>query len=174
MNNVLNFKSFFNFLGRNKGYTAIDLFGLSVSLMFVILIATYVVGELSTDRNNENADRIYAVSNGQDIGSAYQIGYRLEERYPEIEKVCHVLCRIFDNTLIQRGNETLTANLMLADTTFFDFFNVPLIQGNREQALAARNYAVISESFANKFFGHSRSGYSVPGREYQSGRTEYV
>ena len=153
MNNVLNFKSFFNFLGRNKGYTAIDLFGLSVSLMFVILIATYVVGELSTDRNNENADRIYAVSNGQDIGSAYQIGYRLEERYPEIEKVCHVLCRIFDNTLIQRGNETLTANLMLADTTFFDFFNVPLIQGNREQALAARNYAVISESFANKFFG---------------------
>lgn len=153
MNNVLNFKSFFNFLGRNKGYTAIDLFGLSVSLMFVILIATYVVGELSTDRGNENAARIYAVSDGEDIGSAYQIGYRLEERYPEIEKVCHVLCRIFDNTLIQRGNETLTANLMLADTTFFDFFNVPLIQGNREQALAARNYAVISESFANKFFG---------------------
>ena len=87
MNNVLNFKSFFNFLGRNKGYTAIDLFGLSVSLMFVILIATYVVGELSTDRGNENAARIYAVSDGEDIGSAYQIGYRLEERYPEIETV---------------------------------------------------------------------------------------
>ena len=44
MSNILNFKSFLNFLGRNKGYTAIDLFGLSVSLMFVILIATYVVG----------------------------------------------------------------------------------------------------------------------------------
>ena len=57
MSNILNFKSFLNFLGRNKGYTAIDLFGLSVSLMFVILIATYVVGELSTDRYHEKGDR---------------------------------------------------------------------------------------------------------------------
>lgn len=35
----LNFRSFFNFLGRNKLYAAINIFGLSVSLMFVILIA---------------------------------------------------------------------------------------------------------------------------------------
>ena len=37
MNNLLNIKSFLKFLSRNKGYTAIDVFGLSVSLMFVIL-----------------------------------------------------------------------------------------------------------------------------------------
>ena len=42
MNNLLNIKSFLKFLSRNKGYTAIDVFGLSVSLMFVILIAVYV------------------------------------------------------------------------------------------------------------------------------------
>ncbi len=34
MNNLLNIKSFLKFLSRNKGYTAIDVFGLSVSLMF--------------------------------------------------------------------------------------------------------------------------------------------
>ena len=37
MNNLLNFKSFFKFLGRNKAYTLIDVFGLSVSLMFVVI-----------------------------------------------------------------------------------------------------------------------------------------
>lgn len=65
MSNLLNLKSFFKFLGRNKGYTAIDLFGLSVSLMFVILIATYVTGELMTDRYHEKADRIYVLGNGE-------------------------------------------------------------------------------------------------------------
>ncbi|KKB48351.1 ABC transporter permease [Parabacteroides gordonii] len=154
MSNILNFKSFLNFLGRNKAYTAIDLFGLSVSLMFVILIASYVVGELSTDRYHEKAERIYELSNGRDIGSAFEIGYRLEERYPEIEKVCHVFCNIFDHLPIQNGDQNLTVNLMLADTTFFDFFNFPLVKGNWEQALAAKNYAVISESFANKYFGN--------------------
>ena len=39
----LDFRSFFNFLGRNKLYTAINIFGLSLSLMFVILIADYTV-----------------------------------------------------------------------------------------------------------------------------------
>jgi len=154
MSNILNFKSFLNFLGRNKAYTAIDLFGLSVSLMFVILIASYVAGELSTDRYHEKVERIYELSNGRDIGSAFEIGYRLEERYPEIEKVCHVFCNIFDHLPIQNGDQTLTVNLMLADTTFFDFFNFPLVKGNWEQALAAKNYAVISESFANKYFGN--------------------
>lgn len=44
MNNLLNFKSFFKFLGRNKAYTLIDVFGLSVSLMFVLLIAVGLYG----------------------------------------------------------------------------------------------------------------------------------
>lgn len=154
MNNLLNLKSFLKFLRRNQAYTAIDIFGLSVSLMFVILIATYVVGELSTDRFHEKADRIQVLTNGQYLGSAYQIGYRLEERYPEIEKVCHVITRVFDNTPLQKDAQNLTANLMLADTTFFDFFSFPLIKGTREDALAARDYAVISQSFANRYFGN--------------------
>lgn len=154
MNNLLNLKSFFKFLGRNKTYTVIDLFGLSVSLMFVILIATFVTGELSTDRYHEKADRICVLGNGEFTGSAYQIGYRLEERYPEIEKVCHVMTRIFDGTPLEKGETKLTANLMLTDTTFFDFFNFPLLRGNKEQILAAKNYAVISESFANRFYGN--------------------
>ena len=39
MNLLLNWKTYLKFLSRNKGYTEIDLFGLSVSLMFVLVIA---------------------------------------------------------------------------------------------------------------------------------------
>ena len=41
MNVISNWKTYMKFLSRNKGYTAIDLFGLSVSLMFVLFIAVY-------------------------------------------------------------------------------------------------------------------------------------
>lgn len=152
MSNFLNLKSFFKFLGRNKAYTAIDLFGLSVSLMFVILIATYVTSELTTDRYHENVDRTFVMTDGEYMGSAYQIGYRLEERYPEIEKVCHVMTRVWDNTPLRKGDANMTANLMLADSTFFDFFSFPLIVGDKHTALSARNSAVISQSFANRYF----------------------
>lgn len=127
MSNFLNLKSFFKFLARNKAYTAINLFGLSVSLMFVILIATYVTGELTTDRYHENVDRTFVLTDGEYMGSACQIGYRLEERYPEIGKVCHVMTRVWDKTPLQKGDASLTANLMLADSTFFDFFSFPLV-----------------------------------------------
>ena len=57
MNNLLNIKSFLKFLGKNKAYTVIDVFGLSVSLMFVILISIYTVQELSVDKFQEHGDR---------------------------------------------------------------------------------------------------------------------
>ena len=38
MKQLFNLKSYFTFLSRNKVYTAINVFGLSISLMFVIII----------------------------------------------------------------------------------------------------------------------------------------
>ena len=69
MNNLLNIKSFLKFLSRNKGYTAIDVFGLSVSLMFVILIAVYVERELNIDKQQANYDRIVAIGNEEFLES---------------------------------------------------------------------------------------------------------
>ena len=66
MNNLLNFKSFFKFLGRNKAYTLIDVFGLSVSLMFVLLIAVYTVQEMS--QINSIPRRIVSIWSGMKIG----------------------------------------------------------------------------------------------------------
>ena len=73
MNNLLNIKSFLKFLSRNKGYTAIDVFGLSVSLMFVILIAVYVERELNIDKQQANYDRIVAIGNEE---SRFPIGWK--------------------------------------------------------------------------------------------------
>jgi len=151
MTNLLNFKSFFKFLGKNKFYTAIDIFGLSVSLMFVVIIAVYTVQELSTDNFQAKKDRIYVVSNESYLGSAYRLAAHLQNRYPEIEQVCPTVTH-FDNMTPYVGETKTNATLMFTDTTFFDMFSFPLIQGDPHRVLEAKNYAVISESYANRVF----------------------
>lgn len=154
MNNLLNLKSFIKFLSRNKAYTAIDIFGLSVSLMFVILISVYTVQELSTDRFQEKADRIYVLGCEDNFGIAYRIGERVQERYPEIEKVCHTVCG-WENIPTTIHDKKISSDLMFADSTFFDIFSFRLISGTPQEVLAARNYAVISQSYAKSIFGDS-------------------
>ena len=46
---------------RNKVFSFINIAGLAIGLSCFILIASYVAGELSCDRYNEKADRIYRV-----------------------------------------------------------------------------------------------------------------
>lgn len=153
MNNLLNLKSFFKFLGRNKAYTCIDVFGLSISLMFVLLIAVYTVQELSTDRQHTKADRIYVVGGDGWMGTGAAIPYKIKERYPEVEKACPVVPNNFSGSKVVSGDRKMKADLMFADSTFFEFFDFQLERGSRDQALAALDYAVISSSFARKMFG---------------------
>ena len=52
MKTIFDFRAFLNFLGRNKLYTAINIFGFSVSLMFVILLVTYTRQEYAVTRKS--------------------------------------------------------------------------------------------------------------------------
>lgn len=153
MSNLLDIKSFLKFLSRNKGYTAIDVFGLSVSLMFVILIAVYVERELNIDKQQANYDRIVIVGNESFLESAVPVPYWLEERYPEIEKVCPVITDQGKGKQLFYGDKKLTADLAYADSTFFDLFSFKVLDGDRDRLLEDPYSAVVSESFARKVFG---------------------
>ncbi|MDR0748067.1 MAG: ABC transporter permease [Tannerellaceae bacterium] len=155
MNNLLNFTSFLNFLKRNKAFTAINVFGLSVSLMFVILILVYVSQGLSTDRFQQHADRVYVIGHGEGMGFAWRIGQRVAEKYPEIEKMCPLA--FFAGRGVFLGDKKYKADIAMVDTTFFSMFTFPLAEGDPSTALATREYAVISETFARKAFAGSNA-----------------
>ena len=153
MNNLLNIRSFFKFLKKNKAYTAIDIFGLSVSLMFVILISVYTVQELSVDNFQTDRDRICIVAHSEGTAVAIPIAYRLQERYPEIEKVCPVVLSNISDLQVYYGDKKLKAEACCADSTFFNFFSFKLLAGNKVEVLKDRYSAVLSETFAKKMFG---------------------
>src|SRR3954471_6870345 len=56
------FKTALKVFSRNKGFTAINIIGLSVGIAACMLIVMYVINELSYDKYNVNADRIYRIT----------------------------------------------------------------------------------------------------------------
>lgn len=150
MNNPLHLKSYFKFLGRNKLYTLINVLGLSVSLMFVILIATYTSQELSVDKFHKNADRIYALGREDIIATGYGIVPYLASRYPEIDKMT-AYSSVQSNVGIGESRHNVSINCV--DSTFLDIFSFKLLDGD-PSVLNRTTEVFVSESFAQKAFGN--------------------
>ncbi|MEO6633831.1 MAG: ABC transporter permease, partial [Mucilaginibacter sp.] len=55
-------KTAYRSLLKNKGFTLLNVLGLSVGLATCLLIVFYVVDELSYDRYNTKSDRIYRIT----------------------------------------------------------------------------------------------------------------
>lgn len=156
MNNIFNIKPYMTFLGRNKWYTLITVFGFSVSLMFVILIGLYTQQEYNVDRWHSRAGRICKLvtltADSTYIGGSHRIiGRDLVKAYPEFDMECAVHTESKILTAKPNG-EYVKLNYLFAEPDFFYFFDFGLLSGNRKQALANDGDAVISQSAAIQLF----------------------
>ncbi len=150
---MINLSTYFKFLSRNKFYTFVTTFGFAVSLMFVVLIAVYVTQELSVDKFQENGDRIYVMANENNISSADRIGYQIMQHFPEVEVALPIALNVAGGVVTINDGQRLGAETMMTGEEFFQVFSFPLVEGNKEDVLRARNSAVVSETFARKAFG---------------------
>jgi putative ABC transport system permease protein len=158
---MIKFNTFIKYLEKNKLYTFIEIFGLSVSLMFVILTGVYTSQELSVDSFQEKKDRLYLMASEDSYGFAYKLAGKLKDKYPEIEEVCPYFA-VFKKTAVTLGEEKASADLLFVDPSFFSMMSFPVINGDAGTALVARDYAVISESFARMAFpGRNPLGQSI-------------
>ena len=145
-------KSFWNFLKKNKLYAAVNLVGLTVSMAFVLLLAVYVQRQLSTDSFQQNADRIYAVTNEEDVDMGYWLDKHLKNNFPEIEKSCCV-ANMSSASSFSINDEIVYGSMMSADSTFFDIFSYDLAAGNKADWHLSWDRCMVSEEFANAHFG---------------------
>jgi putative ABC transport system permease protein len=149
----------FRNLKKDKGFSAINIFGLALGLATCLLITLFVVDELSYDRYNTNADRIYRISadihiNGNTFNSTstpFPMGIALVKDYPAIEKA--VRFGQPGDMLVKKGTETIMEqHAVFADSTLFDVFSLSMIAGNPRTALVQPYSMVISETMARKYF----------------------
>ena len=143
-------KTYFTFLERNKLFTFVNVAGLSISLMFVLLIANMVTRQLTVDKDLPDADRITVFANEYWAGGHYNLGDRLQSRYPEIEDWCAMSVGA---PFVQINDKTVQVWTGIVKKNFFEFFRLPLVEGNREQLLTDDNSIVLTRSAAIRLFG---------------------
>lgn len=150
---------------KNKGFTAINIIGLSLGIGCFIVIAMYVTDELSFDQYHENSDRIFRINSdikfgGTDLSmavSADPMGEALKSDYPEVEEYARLYASS-GSKLIKKGSEYINENLVThADSTIFNVFTLPAIAGNTKTALNEPNTVVISETAAIRYFGSAEN-----------------
>ena len=146
----------------HRGYSAINVLGLAIGLTSCILILLYVQNELSYDQHHERKDRIYRIvvsdtAEGRTdewarTPSAW--GPVLMEEYPEIERFTR--WKPPDSSWLIGYEEKSYEEkyFIFADSTVFDIFTIPLVQGNPQTALTKPHTVVVSETMAEMIFGN--------------------
>ncbi len=147
----MNMNSFINFLKRNKLYSAVNFLGLGLSMAFVLLLAVYVTSQLGTDSFNKNADRIYLVAQKETVSTGYWMSRHLKANFPEIEMSASYSTNGLQEYKID--GSIVNANTSYADSSFFDMFSFPLVEGDLAGWKASRSGVLVSDSFAKAQFG---------------------
>ncbi len=140
-------------LSRHKGYTTVNVLGLAVGLACAILIFLYVGHELSYDRYHERAGRIYRVVFNDNAKTPRSVGPALQADFPEVHS--HLRMHPTTGTWVMKYEDRIyyERGVYWANNTLFDFFALPLVQGDPDRALEAPYTVVISEDTARKYFG---------------------
>lgn len=145
---------------RQRAYIIINILGLSIGIACSLLIALFVINEASYDKYNVKKDRIYRVIlngkiGGQEITYATSpaiMGPTLVKEFPEIEDFLRMTGG--GPTVVEYNNIPFTEeHLVEADSSFFNFFSIPVLRGDPKNLLNAKHRVVLSESTAKKIFG---------------------
>ncbi|MDN5289205.1 MAG: FtsX-like permease family protein [Mucilaginibacter sp.] len=148
-------------LKRNKIFSFINVFGLSVGLACCMLIAAYVYSELSYDRYPQNADLIYRVSlkTIENAGvSEYPnvdvaVAKGIKDQYPQVAEVTR-LTGNKPSFIEYNGKKFKEEHLQMVDSNFLKMFTIPLIDGDSKTCLKEPFSMVITKAFAKKYFGN--------------------
>ena len=148
-------------LKRHRGFSVINITGLATGMAAFVLIALFIRHEFSYDQHNEHADDVYrvildAAVGGQEFLTASSpaiMATQFQEDFPEVVSATRI--DDFSEVLFTvDGRPYYETGMVMADSSVFDVFTIPLVAGNPATALNIPNTIVISESTARKYFGN--------------------
>ena len=174
---ILNYlKLAFRHLLKHKLFSSIKLIGFIVGITSCLIIGLYLFNELSYDAMHENADRIVKVnmeySFGGETGYVPVTGNKtapvLKNNFPEIESAVRLMKY---PRVITYGDVLMEEkDFYYADSSFFEIFSFPLVQGQAQNILKAPNEVVVTESAAYRYFGNE----NPIGKTIKVGSTDFT
>src|ERR1051326_265998 len=156
------FKTAWRTLWRNKVFSAINIFGLSIGLACCVLMFLFIQHELSYDKFNTHASNIYRITSESESTSGKTNlavtpapwAPMIKKDFPEINNYVRIF-RAEKTIMGQPGQQKFYENdLLFADSTFFEVFSFSLLKGNNKEALNKPNSIILTRKTAEKYFGN--------------------
>lgn len=158
------FLTAFRNLLKNKVFSFINVFGLSVGLACCMLITMFVYDELSYDKYAPQASQIYRVNLGV-LGNANLVAYPMvdvavgegiKKAFPEVQASTRILTR--GESFVSYGDKQFKEEkLAFADENFLQIFPATFLEGDAQNALSQPNSIVITKKLATKYFGNEHA-----------------
>jgi putative ABC transport system permease protein len=150
---------------RSKGFSIINVMGLSLGLACSLIIMLWVNDEKSVDAFHKNTKYLYQVYERNYFDAKATADYptqgllaeELKRRIPEIQYASgfeYAAAPGSSNTFAA-GEKIAKMNGMFAGEDFFRIFSYPLLQGNATTALNGPGGIAISKHMAEYFFGNA-------------------
>jgi putative ABC transport system permease protein len=147
---------------KNKGFSFINIFGLSIGMTACVLIVLYVIDENGYDKHHIDGNRVFRIGgevNGdRSAAAAGPIAEGLKKDFPEVEQSTRLLKFPGADKVLLKDEKSqkqfFEINGFYVDSTFFQIFTYDLKYGDKNTALNGLNSIIISEEVADKFFGN--------------------
>lgn len=147
---------------KNRGFSLLNILGLSLGITCFLLLGAYVIHERSYDRFHPNAARIAYISYGYQATGEPEFSYSpmsptavapmLKENFAEVEKAVRIYAYNQEG-LVQHATEKIReAGFKYADQDFFDVIAYPFLAGDVQTALQEPFQIVLTQAMAEKYF----------------------
>lgn len=152
----------FRNLRKNRLYSFLNIFGLSLGIAACLLIVLYVAHELSYDRWNPNADRIVRLAADINFGGNHfelavvgsVAGPDAAKELPEVQAFCRF--RDYGTYLVRKEGlsqqNIREEHVLTVDSSFFEVFPLKVLEGDPARCLTRPDVVAISRSRAEKYF----------------------
>ncbi len=165
-------KSYINFLGRNKLYTAIEAVGLVLSLGFAILVGTYVHLHRSIAYENPDHDRIYTLNRSNIFLLGGQDKPMIDSSVPEVELSARIAGG--SGSSFSLGEQSYKYISYFADPEFFGMFPYYDFVAGTPDVFGDRSNVIVSETFANTIADSPEAAIGIQFMFQRSGYQETV
>ena len=150
---------------RDKWYSILNILGLTIGITFSLFLIFYIKDELSFDRYNIKADRIYRITSYikepekdamKGARTQFPLSPVLKKDYPEVEEAVRFVAN--NRTMYKNGDAHFYEDkVYFSDSNLFKVFTYSFIEGDPQKALVEPNSIVLTQSTAQTFFGSNKS-----------------
>ena len=154
------FKTALRNLLRYKGFTAINVLGLSIAITGCLIISLFVHDEKQYDKfikDGENVYRFYTQKddNGSNVSMAPvpPMFATQVQQYPEVENTTRILMTPGRRLIEADKVKAYEDKGLVVDSTFFTVFSLTFLKGDPATALMDPNSVVLTDETAKKYFG---------------------